>query len=45
MAFFAASIILILIGLYAVLVKKNIMKIVIGLSIMDTGVNSAYYQC
>ncbi len=39
MAFFIASIILILVGLYAVLVKKNIMKIVIGLSIMDTGVN------
>ncbi|MCD6454465.1 MAG: NADH-quinone oxidoreductase subunit K [Candidatus Aminicenantes bacterium] len=39
MAFFTASILLILIGLYAVLVKRNIMKIVIGLSLMDTGVN------
>ncbi len=39
MAFFVASILLILIGLYAVLVKRNIMKIVIGLSLMDTGVN------
>ncbi len=39
MAFFVSSILLILIGLYAVLVKRNIMKIVIGLSLMDTGVN------
>ncbi len=39
MFFFASSIALILIGLYAVLVKRNIMKMVIGLSIMDTGVN------
>jgi len=39
MIFFASSIILILIGLYAVLVKRNIIKIVIGLSIMDSGIN------
>ena len=30
---------LILIGLYAVLMKKNLVKIVIGLSIMDAGIH------
>ncbi len=39
MIFFIASILLILIGLYAVLVKRNIIKVVIGLSIMDAGIN------
>ncbi|GAB6135593.1 NADH-quinone oxidoreductase subunit K [Thermococcus henrietii] len=38
-AFYFASIALVLIGLYAVLVKKNILKMLIGLSIMETGVN------
>jgi multicomponent Na+:H+ antiporter subunit C len=38
-AFFGGSILLILIGLYAVLGKRNLIKIVIGLSIMDTGIN------
>ncbi len=39
MVFFAASLLLIFIGLYAALVKRNLIKIIIGLSIMDTGVN------
>jgi multicomponent Na+:H+ antiporter subunit C len=38
-AFYFGSIALVLIGLYAVLVKKNILKMLIGLSIMETGVN------
>jgi multicomponent Na+:H+ antiporter subunit C len=39
MIFYVTSILVILIGLYAVLVKKNLIKIVIGLSIVDSGVN------
>ncbi len=39
MVFYISSIVLILIGIYAVLVKKNLIKIVIGLSIVDSGVN------
>lgn len=38
-SFFGGSILLILIGLYAVIAKKNLIKILIGLSLMDTGVN------
>ncbi|AMM54783.1 NADH-quinone oxidoreductase subunit K [Pyrococcus kukulkanii] len=38
-AYYFGAIALILIGLYAVLVKKNLLKILIGLSIMETGVN------
>ncbi len=38
-AFFGGSILLILTGLYGVLAKRNLIKIVIGLSLMDTGVN------
>ncbi len=37
--YYFGAISLILIGLYAVLVKKNLLKILIGLSIMETGVN------
>lgn len=36
---YIGAIILIVIGLYAVLVKKNLIKIIIGLSIIDYGVN------
>ena len=39
MIFFTGAILLILIGLYAALTKKNLIKIIIGLSIMDTGIN------
>ncbi len=39
MIFYVTSILVILIGIYAVLVKKNLIKIVIGLSIVDSGVN------
>ncbi len=39
MIFFGASLLLILIGLYGALVKRNLIKIIIGLSIMDTGIN------
>jgi len=39
-AFFGGSILLILIGLYGVLTRKNLIKIIIGLSLMDTGVNT-----
>ena len=34
-----ASIALILIGLYAILAKRNVLKMLVGLSIMETGVN------
>ena len=37
--YYFASIALILIGLYAILVKRNILKMLVGLSIMETGVN------
>jgi len=36
---YVASLILVAIGLYCVVVKKNIIKIVIGLGIMEYGVN------
>jgi multisubunit Na+/H+ antiporter MnhC subunit len=36
---FGASILLILIGLYAVLTKRSLIKIVIGLSIIDGGIH------
>jgi len=39
MIYYIASISLILIGAYAVLTKKNLIKIVLGLSIIETGVN------
>lgn len=39
MVYYASGILLILIGMYAVLTKKNIIKIVIGLSIIDSGIN------
>jgi len=38
-AVYGTAIMLILIGLYAVLVKKHLVKIVIGLSIIDAGVH------
>jgi multicomponent Na+:H+ antiporter subunit C len=37
--YYIASFGLILIGLYIMLIKKNLIKIIIGLSIIDTGVN------
>ena len=37
--YYFGAIALILVGLYAILVKKNLLKILIGLSIMETGVN------
>ena len=37
--FFITSVVVILIGLYAALVKKSLIKIVIGLSILDSGIN------
>ena len=37
--YYIASFGLIFIGLYIVLVKKNLIKVIIGLSIIDTGVN------
>jgi len=36
---YGSAIVLVLIGLYAVLMKKNLTKIVIGLSIMDSGLH------
>ncbi len=39
MIFYISGILLILIGMYAVLTKKNIIKIIIGLSIVDSGIN------
>ena len=38
-SFYGTAIVLILIGLYAVLAKKNLLKIVIGLSIIDGGLH------
>ena len=39
MIYYIGSFGLIFIGLYIVLTKKNLIKIIIGLGIMDTGVN------
>jgi len=39
LAVYGTAIMLIIIGLYAVLMKKHLVKIVIGLSIIDSGVN------
>ncbi|MEN8136934.1 MAG: sodium:proton antiporter [Bacteroidota bacterium] len=36
---YGSAIVLVLIGLYAVLMKKNLTKIVIGLSIVDSGLH------
>lgn len=36
---YAGSILLILIGLYAILVKRSLIKIIIGVSIMDGGIH------
>jgi len=36
---YGSAIILILIGLYGVLAKKNLLKVVIGLSIVDSGLH------
>jgi multicomponent Na+:H+ antiporter subunit C len=38
-AIYGTAIFLIIIGLYAVLLKKHLVKIVIGLSIMDAGIH------
>jgi len=38
-AFFITAVLVILIGLYGVLVKKTLIKIVIGLSVLDAGIN------
>ena len=38
-AYYFGAISLIMIGLYAVLVKKNLLKMLVGLSIMETGGN------
>ncbi len=37
--FFITAIVVIMLGLYAALVKKSLIKIVIGLSILDSGIN------
>ena len=37
--FYFGAFSLIFIGLYIVLVKKNLIKVIIGLSIIDTGIN------
>jgi len=39
MLYYITSILLILIGLYAVLIKRNIIKMVIGLAILDSGIH------
>ncbi|NOY36002.1 MAG: cation:proton antiporter [Chlorobi bacterium] len=38
-AFFITAVLIILIGLYGALVKKTLIKIVIGLSVLDAGIN------
>ncbi|MCD6276372.1 MAG: NADH-quinone oxidoreductase subunit K [Thermoplasmata archaeon] len=37
--YYLASVALIVIGIYIVIAKKNLIKIIIGLDMMDTGVN------
>ena len=37
--YYAASVGLIVIGLYVMLVKKNLIKVLIGLSLFETGIN------
>jgi multicomponent Na+:H+ antiporter subunit C len=39
LVFYISSFSLILLGLYAILVKKNLIKIVLGMSLLDSGVN------
>lgn len=39
MIFYISSILLIVIGLFAVLTKRNLIKIIIGLSIVDSGIH------
>ena len=39
MIIYISSILLILMGLYTILVKRNILKMLIGLSLADTGLN------
>lgn len=36
---YICSIVLIVLGLYTILTKKNLLKIVIGLGLMDSGIN------
>lgn len=36
---YAGAFIVIILGLYMVLVKKNLMKIILGLSMIDSGIN------
>jgi len=38
-AHYAGCFVLVLIGLYVVLVKHNLIKVIIGISLIDTGVN------
>ncbi len=38
-AVYGSAILLILIGIYVILIKRNLIKIVIGMSIMDSGFN------
>ena len=38
-SFFITSVVVILIGLYGALVKRSLIKVVIGLSVFDSGVN------
>ena len=39
MIFYIASFGLVIIGLYIILTQKNLLKIILGLNILDTGVN------
>ena len=39
---YGTAIILMLIGLYAILIKKNLVKIIIGLTILDAGVHLTF---
>ncbi len=39
MIFYAASLALVAIGIYVVISKRNLIKIIIGLDMIDTGVN------
>ncbi len=39
MIFYFAAVFLIAIGIYTIMVKKNLIKMIIGLGLMDSGVN------
>ncbi|MCI4463920.1 MAG: NADH-quinone oxidoreductase subunit K [Caldisericum sp.] len=39
MIFYVSALLIIGIGIYAIIIKKNLMKIIIGLDLIETGIN------